>query len=826
MKHPVRRARPWRLMPALVATLVGCTTGSPFIPNPINPLKRGAAAPGESDVVGAAGGNTQLANETGLYQTPVPPAPQRDSAGARSAAAPKLGNEKADTSLMFEQVSLTAFIQTVYGAILKKNVSVDPAVEAKKDLVSLRTGSPQTPSQVAELARGVLKSYGIAVSDYGSLVRVTLDTAQTGYLPEIRRGRAMPDTPLALRPVFQLVELEAVSPAGISNWLKTIFGSKVQAQDDLARQAVLLSGQRDDVQAAMEAIQMLDQPAMRGRISARIAPVFWSADEFAKRLSDVLQAEGYSVSTQPNGQSPTILLPVAPLNSIIVFSAGEDVLNHVLHWARELDQPGQGRGTAGYFTYPVKNTDAAGLAKTLQEVMNPAAAATVAGGQAATQLKSRVVVNAATNSLIIQGNSSEYQQWLGLLQELDKPAKSALISVTIAEVRLTDTEQLGVEWMLNTYRQNGYKVDVGTMGNLNVSKIGGLAATISNAFGDPRVLINALASTSRVKVLSNPSLVTRNGETATIQVGQEVPVIQSTQSTNTGGIQAGVLQTVQYRQTGVILKVRPVIHASGRLELDVSQEVSSAANTLTGVSASPTFSTRKIDTKLTVLDGNTVLLGGLMQQSTDATDTGVPLLKDIPVAGVMFKNNTDKLDRTELIVLITPNVIQDDFDAQAVTDAFRARMSWAAPKTRARWEGTMGAAIRGDIPMPRPNIDLSSTPAQVTQGEGALPIASPKPAAVTPAASVPTPNGGAAPIPSAAPAPLQASPTQAPSPERSKPYVLPPPGSKPATSSAQKPPVAPTEAQTEVVPQPEPGPKPVLDEKLRQELLDHLRKSR
>lgn len=820
MKHPARRARPWRLMPALLAALVGCTTGSPFIPNPINPLKRGPTAPGEQSVADAAAGGTQLANETGLYQTPPPPAPQRSSAGARSAAALKPGNEKADTSLMFEQVSLTAFIQTVYGAILKKNVSVDPAVEAKKDLVSLRTGSPQTPSQVAELARGVLKSYGIAVSDYGSLVRVTLDTAQTGYLPEIRRGRAMPETPLALRPVFQLVELEAVSPAGVSNWLKTIFGSKIQAQDDLARQAILLSGQRDDVQAAMEAIQMLDQPAMRGRISARVAPVFWSADELAKRLSDVLQAEGYSVSTQPNGQSPTILLPVAPLNSIIVFSAGEEVLNHVLHWARELDQPGQGRGTAGYFTYPVKNTDAAGLAKTLQEVMNPAAAAAGTSGQAATQLKSRVVVNAATNSLIIQGNSSEYQQWLGLLQELDKPAKSALISVTIAEVRLTDTEQLGVEWMLNTFSQNGYNVKMGTMGNLGVSKIGGLAATISNTLGDPRILINALASTSRVKVLSNPSIVTRNGESATIQIGQEVPVVSSQQSsTAASATDATLLQTIQYRQTGVILKVRPVIHASGRLELDVSQEVSSAANTLTGVSASPTFSTRKVDTKLTVYDGNTVLLGGLMSQTTDSSDSGVPLLKDIPVAGALFKNNTDKLDRTELIVLITPNVIQDDFDAQAVTDAFRSRLSWAAPKTRARWEGTMGAAMRGDIPMPRPDIDFSSTPAQVTQGEGALPVASP-------AAVAPSPGAGAAPASSATPVPLQAPAPQAPAQVRSQPYVLPPPGSKPAASSAQRPVAVPAEAQTDVVPAPESAPKPVLDEKLRQELLDHIRKSR
>jgi general secretion pathway protein D len=808
--------RPLRLIALAVAASLAasCTTRGPFIPEAVSVRRAPEAAAADGTRMPTVEVSS-APNETGFFQTPPLPAPGRSTAGARSAAAPNAANEKANTSLMFDQVPLNTFIETVYGAILKRNVSLDPQVASRQDLVSLRTGSPQTPAQVSELAGKLLKSYGLAVSDYGNMVRVTPDNAQAGYLPEIRRGRAMSEVPMALRPVFQLVELHAVTPQNVSNWLRTIFGAKVQVQDDMARQAILLSGQRDDVQAAMEAILMLDQPVMRGRTSARISPAFWSSEEMAKRLVDVLQAEGYQASTQANGPTPIVLLPIAPLNSIVVFAASPDVLNHVLRWAGDLDQPGQGRGSSGYFTYPVKNTDAEGLAKTLKEVMTPTSVATTSssGQSGSTITNSRVVVNAATNSLIIQGSSSEYQQWLGLLQELDKPAKSALISVTVAEVALTDSEQLGFEWMLHQFSSNGYNVNAGsgvTVGTGGViapaiSTSGGLLATISNSLGNPRVVINALASTNKVRVLSNPSIVTRNGETATIQVGSEVPILTSTQQA--ASTTATTVSTIQYRTTGVILKVRPVIHSSGRLELDVSQEVSSAATTTTGGTTSPTISTRKVDTKLTVVDGNTVLLGGLMSQTSGRSDSGVPWLKDLPVAGYLFKNNTDTLNRTELVVLITPNVINDDFDAQAVTDAFRSRFSWSDPARSTSWQGTVGAVIRGDTPLP--GINLPGL-------DGAK-----KPAPKAPAARIAPPRDGAPALP--APAPQGEKPGVNSS--ASKPYVLPPVDAKapaPAEKSADE-----TPSQEAPLPPP-PPPKadaPVTDEKTRQEILESIRDS-
>ena len=290
--------------------------------------------------------------------------------------------------------------------------------------------------------------------------------------------------------------------------------------------------------------------------------------------------------------------------------------------------------------------------------------------------RTRVVVNAATNSLIFQGGMEDYTSIVNLLQQLDQPAKAALIEVTVAEVSLTDAENLGVEWALNGTTGMPNTTVGGTLGGLGIGSAG-LTLTRLSGLGNPRVILNALASNNRARILSSPKVLARNGETATIQVGQEVPVITSQQtSAATGG--TGILQSVQYRNVGVILKVKPIIHAGDRIELEVSQEVSSAGATTTGVTTSPTISTRKVDTKLSLRDGATVLLGGLMSSTETKGDSGVPGLKDLPAVGQLFRVNNNNNTKTELIILITPYIIADDKDAQGITDAFRNRLGdWA-----------------------------------------------------------------------------------------------------------------------------------------------------
>lgn len=685
------------LIVSSVAVLVtACTPREGIIPAPL-------AAP--KDMARSAAGvvlaETQPVRptETAVSPAPVPPVPDRVQAGVPAAAGPAQapGPEEANISLAFEQIPLPAFAQAVFGTILRRNVSIDTAVMNRADLVTLRTGAAQTPSQVFEVARMVLKSYGVAVYDISGTIRVVPDNTQLGYRPEILRGRALPNTPLPLRPVFQLVELQAVRTPDVANWLKTLLGERVKVQEDSGRNALLVSGGSDDVRAALEVIHVLDQPQMKGRQSIRITPLFWSADELAKKLVEVLLAEGYGASLPVAAGGvvwPITVMPVSGANAVFVFSPSKAILGHVAEWAKELDQAGDLGGSRSLFSYQARYTDAAALAATLEKLLgaSQSSAQSTAGGAAKgspvrVAAPTRVVVDAATNTLIFQGGGTEFGDLRGLLQAMDKPAMEALIEVTVAEVTLKDSTELGVEWLLKDLKLGGYGGTAGTLGNLALGD-SGFNIRAYDSSGDLRVAVNALASSNRATILSSPRVVARNGETATIQVGQEVPIVTS-QQTNTTAT-GGVLQTIQYRNTGVILNVKPVIHSGDQIDLDVTQEVSAAQSTNTGVSVSPTFTTRKLQTKLSLKDGDTVLLGGLIASNRDQGGSGIPLLKDIPLLGQVFRKDTDSGDRTELIILITPYIIGDDRDAKVLTEAFRSQLGdWA------RGQGSAAAAAEG-----------------------------------------------------------------------------------------------------------------------------------
>jgi len=688
----------------LLALLVGCATepALPLIPPPLDlPQKVSDASKLQQDL-------SAQAREIGtrISEPPKPPAAEKTQTGKQTLPPPPGEAEKADITLSFEQAPLPSFIQVVYATILKKNVNLDPKVVERKDLVTLRTGAPQTPSQVESAVRLLLKSYGIAVVEMGGMVRIVPDDAALGYLPEIRRGRALPETPLPLRPVFQLVELHAVRNTDVANWIRAMFGKKVDLKEDPRRNAVLLSGNGGDVMAALEAIHVLDQPLMKGRQSIRITPQFWSADELATKLSEILQTEGYGTSTKVDAGiiQPVTLLPVLGANAVFAFSGSEKILEHVAAWAKELDKPNEKGAGRNIFSYQVKYTDAESLAKTLQQLLSGSAlpgAAPVAGGTAApgaarpaqgAARPAQVVVDRGTNTLIFMGQSEAYGGILNLLQILDKPAKEALIEVTVAEVKLTQDSQLGIEWLVNQARIGGSSSTAGTLGGLSIGTAG-FNFRIFNDAGATRLLLNALASSNRATILSSPRVVARNGETATIQVGEEVPIISSQQVATTGTTTAPtatttVPQSIQYKNTGVILNVKPVIHSGDRVDLDISQEVSAAQATTTGVSTSPTFSTSKVQTKLSLRNGATVLLGGLMKSNKSEGSAGIPVLKDIPGVGQLFRKDIDSSVRTELIVLITPYIIEDDNDAQAVTEAFRKQLGgWAKPPAQSPGSG-------------------------------------------------------------------------------------------------------------------------------------------
>ena len=693
--------------------LTGCANRTPSAPAPI--LFERHADSRASGTVGAQA--PSVPRETQINAGPKPPAL---IAGNLRPVPPQTQASEAggDLTVSIEQMALPAFIQAVYGGILQLNYSMDSAVSARTDLITFRTPKPMTAARLTEIAGQLLKSYGVAVQDFGGVLRIVPSTSVASTLPLVRRGRAQPTVPLPLRPVFHYIETEAVRPQVFVPTLKNILGDKVKLEADSSG-GLLVSGQPDDVQVALELIQVFDQPSLRGQNSTRVVPRFWGADEFVRRLGEVLKAEGYNVSSQSGAGDPITLIPLPPINSVLIFSTSQEVMAHVLDWVKELDQFSAVQAGSAYFTYPVRNADAQELAKALNELIGGASATSSAGtastggtpapAAAAGSRQRRVVVNNATNSLIFQGGSQEdYRQWLSLLSELDRPVKSALIDVLVAEVALADDNSLGFSWQLDQLGSGAQALRLS--GTTYSAQASGTGLSVNALLGgNPlrQLAITALASNSDSRVISNPKIMTRNGESASINVGQEVPTVTSQGVTTNGGVFGGttnnvVPQTIQYRNTGVLLRVRPVIHAGDRIDLEVSQEVSSAEPTTTGVTTSPTIRKRSIETKLSMRDGATVMLGGLISETATDSDSGVPGLKDIPGLGHLFKKSGKTRARTELVILITPYIINDSGEAEAATDAYQATLGTWAQSVRDRVKASRDArrAASAEVTLP------------------------------------------------------------------------------------------------------------------------------
>ena len=669
---------------SMVLVVTGCSEAPLSVPKKLD-FERSPQADSPSLL-----GQERLQKRYTESNTPKLPSSKQAAEKNTENAVPEV-DQKSAMIVSFDQLPLPTFIQAVYGNILKANYSMDAAVAARTDLVTFHTAKPQTAAQMGNLTRLLLKSYGVAVQDFGGVIRIVPDTASNSYAPQIRRGRAQPTTPTGFRPIFYYVEMDAIRVADFSTLIRSMFGNKLTMQDDLTRNAVLIGGQSDDVAAAMDVIQVFDQPLMRGQHTKVVDPVFWTAEEFSKRMVEVLGGEGYSASISIASGTPIVVLPIQPLNRIVIFASSDAVLDHILHWARELDKPAASQAGGAFFTYPVKYADAQALAKTLSELMSgssaslaPAAAGTAGTtptAVAANAIKagSKIVVNNATNSLIIQGGGPEqYRQWITLLSELDKPTKSAMIDVLVAELDVTTAQSLGVEW---DFRQQTPSISNGSINpTTSTGQTPGFNFNIFNNSGLLRTAINAVATTSNNRVLSSPKIMARNGETATISVGTDVPILtqQTTNAAGSNGIPGVTTNSVTYRSTGVILKVRPVINSGNRIDLDISQEVSIVSPTNGGASGTPSIDTKRVDTKLTLKDGSTVMLAGLIANNDGISDGGVPLLKDIPLLGNLFKTQTNSRGKTELVILITPYIINDDFEAEAISDAFQNSLGdWA-----------------------------------------------------------------------------------------------------------------------------------------------------
>jgi general secretion pathway protein D len=289
--------------------------------------------------------------------------------------------------------------------------------------------------------------------------------------------------------------------------------------------------------------------------------------------------------------------------------------------------------------------------------------------------QARIVADEKNNTLVIFARPRVYHMIEDALKHLDVVPLQVLIEATIAEVTLTDDLQFGLQWLL--------KPGKGTV-ELSGSPIGAVGALFPgfNAIlGNTRanVVLSALSNITTVNVISSPQVLVLDHNVATLQVGSQVPIpTAQVQSTITTG--APVVNTIDYRDTGVILRVSPRVNSNGLITLDIAQEVSDVATTTVPATLNaPTFNQRRIESTVTVQDGETIALGGLIKDNGSVSKTGVPFLSDIPILGALFRENDNSKTRTELLVLLSPKVVHDAQEARQVTDELRRRLQALQP---------------------------------------------------------------------------------------------------------------------------------------------------
>jgi general secretion pathway protein D len=284
-----------------------------------------------------------------------------------------------------------------------------------------------------------------------------------------------------------------------------------------------------------------------------------------------------------------------------------------------------------------------------------------------------VVSDEQNNTVVITATASEYRRIRTILRAIDSQPTQVLIEATLAEVTLNDELKMGVRWFFNKGTNSVSQTD----GNgTSFGPLTGAASTLVPGFSyvfnslNIKAVINALSTVSDVNIISSPTLMVTENKKATLQVGNDVPILTQTAV----GVQvqgAPIVNSVTYRSTGVILNITPRVADDGRVLLEIEQESSDVAGGATTGIQSPSFIQRKVKTTVTVRDGETIILAGFIQDKSQRDRSQLPVIGNIPVIGNLFKTKDDKIDRTELLISITPNVIRDDSQIAAVTSEFR-----------------------------------------------------------------------------------------------------------------------------------------------------------
>jgi general secretion pathway protein D len=412
-----------------------------------------------------------------------------------------------------------------------------------------------------------------------------------------------------------------------------------------------------------------------------------TADDYIDQVIELLSVEGVPAERgSVTGTGSVALVNLESVGAVAVFAASRQLLDRVDYWTRQIDRPTRG-AERRYYIYTPRYARADELGQSLVPLLGGAEARSESaardtrsslgsseaqsavnsalqsrrsdsGGGSSAAARAPVSahsedltmsVDLRSNAIIFNTTGTRYQSLLPMIRRLDTPPRQILVEVTIAEVLLTDEFAMGVEFAL----ESG-DVSLGTTGGLGLPDGGGFISVLGS---DGAIRAQLSASNRLINVLSNPSLVVRDGVSATISVGNDIPTVGATFF---DPLQSDTqITTVQYRKTGVNLSVRPTLNAQGLVVMEISQDTSNVVEGGSEVEGTPAIFERSLTTEVVARSGETILLGGLISDNINETVAKVPGLGDIPWLGQLFRSETQSSERLELVIMITPRVLDE-----------------------------------------------------------------------------------------------------------------------------------------------------------------------
>lgn len=611
--------------------------------------------------------------------------------------------------LNVEGMPLNEFIIYSLGELLKVPFLVDDNVMKNTTPVNLRLPRPLAPEEILE-----------AVISY--LERLNFEVYQKGRVLYIGAPKPRPAPPPRMQNYFigdlseessKVVTLFYVPKYLNHHELDLVLREyqflkpfNVNVRVYPPAKALMLVGPANQIKRVLEILEFLDVPFFKGKKVYSYKPTFIRVEDLKNELTSILNIFGYPVVN--NLKDPGILLiPLRSQNMLLMAFPDEESQKFTLDWIAKLDTAQAVGEQKRIYTYKPKYAKAAELAEALSKVYaiytttqspfsavqtpSPQPLASIpqtttpqqpqrmqasqpARGFFATSDKLNIYADERRNLLIISTTAPLYKEILQLLRELDQPPKQILIEATILELSLQDELKLGLEWFIkNRFTGGNYTLQQ----MLGIPSTLGLTYTMITDTQTFSMLIRAFASRGLTNILSTPRLLVLDNHGATIQVGQDVPVItgEVTSTQAVIGQQTGVVRSIQYRNTGIILHVKPTTYTENLLQLEITQEVSSMGASPPGLD-SPTISVRKITTTVIAQDGQTILLGGLISNQKGKGESKVPLLGDLPLIGNLFKSTSNEERKTELIVLLRPYILKSIDEAVAFTEEIKEKLKW------------------------------------------------------------------------------------------------------------------------------------------------------